>query len=267
MILLTDKKDVINSREYVVLPVDETKDLYVSQRVYQDATILQDRFNNDVDNLISFLGIGGKQLKAVDYFYDNMPEPVHMLSAFFGMVSEEVELKLDLELLCNILFEMSLLIDFKNIVNIPASARKEVVITSRMLDNIKERQDEYFRRVELCRFDITEQTVEAVKQFFDSLGLSDMLTSKVSYVQAVNVETPMVASTLPIIEEETVEDPFALLDRLFDEAVSSMDEPEVEEQEVVEEEVHTEEVEEVLTEAEKEKRQIDALMARFGGAV
>ena len=152
--------------------------------------------------MIRTLGTENIHGEAVDFFYENVPEPVNILGAFLSLVDSEVDVPCNLRVLCGYLHQMSMMIDFTNYIAIPVVARKDVVFTKAMMRGWEDSWKDMQKQINLAEFDMENLSIDTLAEILNRLGLGVASQAPYSTYSArveVSQETPPIA---PVINEQ-----------------------------------------------------------------
>lgn len=210
--------------------------IYLSRNVYDQAVILNDRFEDDYTIIRNMLGISDLQNAAIEYFGEVAPEPLNILAPFLGLVTD-VELEQDIEELCGVLHQMAATINFCSFIHVPKEVRADVSFTGNFIRKYKDSWDSIETKlivtevdIEAIKLDAIEALLERVLPKTTGYVSQPVLEYPVTNVQAQNVlpVTPMTVHATQFqtepdpVPETTVEDlkdkedPFAIFAELIE---------------------------------------------------
>ena len=210
--------------------------IYLSRNVYDQAVILNDRFENDYTIIRNMLGVSDLQNAAIEYFGEVAPEPLNILAPFLGLVTD-VELEQDIEELCGVLHQMAATINFCSFIRVPKEVRADVSFTGNFIRKYKDSWDSIETKlivtevdIEAIKLDAIEALLERVLPKTTGYVSQPVLEYPVTNVQAQNVlpVTPMTVHATQFqtepdpVPETTVEDskdkedPFAIFAELIE---------------------------------------------------
>lgn len=195
MILYKTSKTNIAQENCMMLEVGDGF-VYLSKNVYDQIIILDDRFESDYTIIKNKLGLGDNQEPAIEYFVEAAPEPLNILAPFLGLVEGE-ELEQDIEVLCGVLHQMSMTINFNSFVKVPKEVRAEVKFTNNSIRKYKES----WESIE-TKLIVTDVDIDAIK-----LNAIEALLKRISPTTANPViSQPIVSEVQPKSESEFVKD-------------------------------------------------------------
>lgn len=211
--------------------------IYLSRNVYDQAVILNDRFEDDYTIIRNMLGISDLQNAAIEYFGEVAPEPLNILAPFLGLVTD-VELEQDIEELCGVLHQMAATINFCSFIRVPKEVRADVSFTDNFIRKYKDSWDSIETKlivtevdIEAIKLDAIEALLERVLPKTTGYVAQPVLEYPVANVQTQNVLpiTPMavhatqvqtepdpVAETTTVEDSKDKEDPFAIFAELIE---------------------------------------------------
>lgn len=266
------KQSPINfvQQQCVALETNDGAMIYLSLNVYNQAVVLNDRWEGAVALLASKMNIPSGREEIIKYFAGNAPEPLTILAPFLGLVQKEVELEKDLEMLCGVLHMMSMTIDFNNYTKVPQEIRANVIFGNRALGQYKQSWADLEMKVKVSDVDLDSIPLDVVKTLIREI-VPELAPVSYAPVQQVAVSTGhtdyVVSSTdmqslqveEEVEEEEDDDDLWAKLNA----AMASMDDSSSttsKVEEVVEEPV----VEESSADEDEEAKKIDEIMKLMG---
>jgi len=270
MILFTENKLNVVTKDLVMLDTESSYNIYISLHTYKEAVILSDRFESELSGIKRILDTRDNHVDAVNFFFENAPEPLNILAAFLGLVDENIKLEMNLEAMCGILHQMSMIIDFENYVAVPIAVRKNVVFSKSMLNGWKESWSDIQKKISIAEIDLESITIDFLATILNRLGLSvsevrsDRIfdTTPTNYTSRVSNELQDDDS-----DDEGSEDMFDMFNKMMaeelekedqDTQVVAVDEGKID----IEKESAVEE-----TTVDKEKQAIDSIILAFGGSV
>lgn len=174
---------------------DDLGHIYVSRNTYDQAVLIADRFNYDVDAVDSKLGGIKDQEDSVSYMSGILPSPINVLSPFYNTITKEVKLDVDnLEQIIGVLSYLSMSFDFNMMLKVPFEVRCNLTFTKSILLNyqshyedfnitLQKDSNQYYSsglRKEQVDFKLEEEeedTEEAdMLAFLDEIGMNDIPT-------------------------------------------------------------------------------------------
>lgn len=186
--------------------------IYLSRNVYDQAVILNDRFENDYTIIRNMLGVSDLQNAAIEYFGEVAPEPLNILAPFLGLVTD-VELEQDIEELCGVLHQMAATINFCSFICVPKEVRADVSFTGNFIRKYKDSWDSIETKlivtevdIEAIKLDAIEALLERVLPKTTGYVSQPVLEYPVTNVQAQNV-LPVAPMTVHATQFQTEPDP------------------------------------------------------------
>ena len=272
MILFTENKLDVITKDLGMLDTESSYSIYVSLHTYREAVILSDRFEGELVGIKRILDTKDNRVDAVNFFFENAPEPLNILAAFLGLVDENIKLEMNLEAMCGILHQMSMIIDFDNYVAVPIAVRKIVVFSKSMLNWWKESWSDLQKKINIAEIDLESITIDFLATILNRLGLS------VSEVNGNRTSDTIFANTIEKISDEVPEkdndsddggsgDMFAIFNKMMAEELEKEDQ---DTQVTVADEKDPIMGDKSVVESapiDKEKQAIDSIILAFGGSV
>lgn len=133
MILLGNSDMSTEKFDYIrLLCEDKSKAVFLSSEVYEQAVIITHRFDGLINQIKKILDCDENHEEAVNWFYNNAPEPINILAPFLGLVNSDVE---ELygpnreEVMYGFLHYMSNYIDFNEFLLVPDVVRKGISVS------------------------------------------------------------------------------------------------------------------------------------------
>lgn len=243
--------------------------IVLSKDVYDTAVILNERYaGNPMTLRRSFVNFIHEE--AVDYFEKVAPKPLYILGEFLELVTEDIELPMDIECLCGYLHVMSGALDFNAYLTVPAEVRRKVNFTMSQLGMYEDEWKSLTLKLNFAEIDEGTLTADFVKKLVSETvsAVMEKLPNSVPMQPYLPPQYPQQYPVAPIaVEEEDEEvdldDPFAGLDDMLVEAGIKIGEGiQSDGQENAEEE--TEEAA-PAEEAPKETSVIDSIIHLYGG--
>lgn len=275
MILYKTKPLSIAQENTIMLETDDgSAFIYLSKSTYDQALLLSDRFEGELSYLKKTV-LGGEVTNddAITYFFENAPEPINILAPYIGLI--KVDLPSELRELCGALHMVSMSIDFNEFTKVPADVRKEVSFTKNTIRRFEQSWRDIEVKLHVTDIDLENVSVDAVatilSKFIPALNLT---SSNVPVTAQVVTAQAMPTDIEEKTEDEEIEDMwgnmndmFADLRDEFDKEDAEMEDTKQEDKTSVDAEVEEPVNEAAMTEAEKEKYEIDRLIATMvGGA-
>ena len=182
----------------MMLEVDGLGFVYMSKDSYDQAIILNDRFEGDCSIIASRLDIGDRQAAAIEYFSETAPEPLNILAPYLAFVNEKLELPCDFEFLCGALHQMSTVINFNEIVKVPKEVRANVDFTKAFIEKYKQSWETLEMKLIVTDVDIREIKFEAIEEL-----LKRILPPLVANVErSTPAPQPVYPMYMPVQQEE-----------------------------------------------------------------
>lgn len=117
---------------------DDNSVVYVSKNTYDQAVVINDRFEGERTVLCKRLG-ADRNDELVVFFYDNAPSPINILAPFLGLLRKEVDVPIDdIEVQYGYLHMLSQIINFNGYANVPEEARASLSIGRAVLNSYRE---------------------------------------------------------------------------------------------------------------------------------
>ena len=133
--------------------------LYVDKSTYDQACILNSRYQGDVVKLGCSLGLNDVAIALAQTFAISVPAPISILGVFLGMIDFEYDQ--DFEVMCGVLSQLSMCIAFNEYTKIPAEARTTIQFNKAYLEGYQ------------------EMWVDVQNYYCDSVALDDALVKKI----------------------------------------------------------------------------------------
>lgn len=275
MILYKTKPLSIAQENTIMLETDDgSAFIYLSKSTYDQALLLSDRFEGELSYLKkTVLGGEGTNDDAIIYFFENAPEPINILAPYIGLI--KVDLPSELRELCGALHMISMSIDFNEFTKVPADVRKEVSFTKNTIRRFEQSWRDIEVKLHVTDIDLENVSVDAVATILSKFIPALNLTSSSVPVSAQVVTTQaMPADVEEKTEDEEIEDMWGNMNDMFADLRDEFDKEDAEKEDTKQEdkisvdaEVEEPVNEATMTEAEKEKYEIDKLIATMvGGA-
>lgn len=245
--------------------------IYMSLNTYNQAVLLNDRFETETVLINRALGINQESnpnAKAMDYFFNVVPEPLHILTPFLGLVKESVKLEEDMEQLCGVLHQMSMTIDFNEFTKVPSDIRACVEFSKSMVMGYKTSWEDILMKLKVNELDKETITLDFIKEVVEAItpaigSVQQGYTAPVTQpVYAAPTTQPDYQNVEEDEDEEEEIDIWAQLDAIMKEESAKEEKRELKEESKKEDEVV--EVEETL-ETTKELSAIDKITMLYGG--
>lgn len=287
MIYFTTKKADLMQQDIIVLEyvdkdgVDKASEGYVivSRRVYNAALILSDRCAGSIDVVTKKVG-QTDHAEAVDYFYSIAPEPIYILAPFLALAEKDADLPKDFETLCGYLHMMSMSIDFEAFINAPVELRGSIRFTKRQLEIYKDSWKDMSIRLKFMELDTNSLTVEFVQNLLQGIlplvgtipvereersagrKKKNRVTEEEEEEES-DEENSNSESDAEEADKEEPEDIWASLGEFLEaEEAADKDKEEVQTPKAPDVHMNDESSSDAATD---EKKEIDAIIARFGG--
>lgn len=273
MILFSKEELKLSQQNIVMLEIeDDAGFIYMSLNTYNQAILLNDRFETETVLINRTLGVNSEashNAKAMDYFFNVAPEPLHILTPFLGLVKESVTLDEDMEQLCGVLHQMSMVIDFNEFTKVPADIRAQAEFSKSMVMGYKNSWEDMIRKLKVNELDKGTITLDFVKEIVEAIVPAMSSLQQPVYMTQPVIQQPVYQQ--PQVDEydedeedddDEVIDIWAQMDAIMKEESAKEGKREKEEEvqeaeEVVKEEEHLE--------TTKELSAIDKLTMLYGG--
>ena len=96
--------------------------IYVHRSLYDKAVVLSDLYKDKLPELVRMLTGNDEIREDVQFFYDNIPEPINILGAFLSFITKELE---ELEDMVGAIHVMSGPLDFRRMIQVPFEIRQQ----------------------------------------------------------------------------------------------------------------------------------------------
>lgn len=196
--------------------------MYVSKDVFQQAVILFDWYQGDIQEVLNALEVEHKNIKAIEQFFEIAPEPLNILGAYL-VYAPEME-NFDFEVACGYLHQMSKLIDFNEFSKLPTDVRNLMKFRPVFLNKYEQswellQKEAIVFAPRLSEQDIKELAAELANHL--SLNVSAQPMQRTESTQSTSEDEDDEADGAKVDEEEVEEepeeeDPFAELASLVD---------------------------------------------------
>ena len=236
MILFRVEKTNIAQENCMMLEVDGGF-IYLSRDVYDQAVILNDRFESDYTIIQNKLGANDLQNAAIEYFGEVAPEPLNILAPYLGLVTD-VELEQDIEELCGVLHQMATTINFCSFISVPKEVRANVSFTGNFIQKYKDSWNSIETKLIVTEVDIEAIKLDAIEALLERIlpKVTGYVTQPAMGAPATTIQTqnitPMVSQTvqytqpqiepIPVTEvtaiddSKEVDDPFAIFAEMIE---------------------------------------------------
>ncbi|MFB9277198.1 hypothetical protein [Cohnella cellulosilytica] len=97
---------------------------YLHRDVYDQAVVLNDRYDETFDDLVGLVGSKHGNEETVRWFYEQAPRPLHILAPFIHLIDGKIER--DMELVCGALHVITAMIHIRQFILKPLEIRKSV---------------------------------------------------------------------------------------------------------------------------------------------
>ena len=154
MILYRREPYPLQMKNIILMDEPTTKGcLYINKQTYDQAIIIASRMDNNPERVLTIL-VGPKFAnygsipgfgKAIRYAMENMPSPINCLAPFllYCIDNQGIDWEnADMEMMYGILHQFSQLIDFNNMLLVPAEVRASVSLPTMLLLQYKEAWDD-----------------------------------------------------------------------------------------------------------------------------
>lgn len=140
-------KEPLNSTQTYLIMLDLEDDLgylYVTRNTYDQALLLSDRFNYDIDLVIKKLGCPEIQEDVVSYMKAILPSPLNSLAPFYHLVDKDVSMDTnDIKQLIGVLSYLSMNLDFNMMLKVPFEVRANLYFSKSILMAYQDLYDDY----------------------------------------------------------------------------------------------------------------------------
>lgn len=195
---------------------DESGYIYISKEPYDQATILNDRYECDYELILKKLVDSTPHKEAIDFYYENAPEPVSMLAPYLALIREDIKLELSMECLTGVLHQLSQVISFSEFIKVPKEVRADVNFSKVFINKFKTSWETLESKLTVTEVDIENirfSAIEALlRRIADAGGLAinaNTSSSSKSEKSATKVEEdPLQGKTIDDVEDEEDLDDF-----------------------------------------------------------
>lgn len=220
----------------IMLEVEGLGFVYLSKDTFEQALLIDDRFEGQLDFVLSRLTKNINHEDAIDYFYEKAPEPLNILAPFLTLVKEEVELKNDFELLCGALHQMSTAVNFKQILLVPPEVRINLDFGWNYIRKYKNNWDSMEMKLTVSEVDIEgvklnaiEAILKRIMPLINNVPQAVLLSGNNEQIKSLSIPdtddrtyTPIAKPSSFANEDEKADSLFSELDNAFGDILSEM---------------------------------------------
>ena len=268
MILYREEMTNVIQRNVLLLELAGGDYLYVSQNTYDQALLLYDRFEGEKGVLNRTIGEGSNKKEYADFFFENAPEPICILAPFLNTLLCDMELKLEMRMLCGVLHQMSQTIDFNSFVNVPKEVRAKVKFSKTTLVGYEKSWDDILLKLRVEELEDT--SIQVIRRLLAGsepmkekvfVPTKNSIEPKKFYPQTESGDVEIGEAEAEEAEDNTMEnvaeDPWEAFNARVREGEEKAAQEEKESEDIIE--THEEEP------AQKEMSLIDRITEMYGG--
>lgn len=118
---------------------DSDSVVYVSKNTYDQCVRMHSRFEGELNPICRFLGVDRSVTSNVDWFFNNMPEPLNILAPFIGILEKSHSIEAEnAEQMLGYLHILSQMINFDGYSLVSQEVRADVSVGNAVLKSYKE---------------------------------------------------------------------------------------------------------------------------------
>lgn len=285
MILYTEEKMKLGNNDAIVLDIpDGSGYIYVTRSVYDQALLLNERFEGDINILRQHLRTAGAHIVEARFFADNAPKPLNILAPFLGLIDTDVVIESSVKEICGVLNQLAMTINFNNFTKVPYEVRADVKFSKSIVADYERVWEDMKVKYNIMDLDLSTIPMEFVKQIvteiMEAVLPSLQQVQRVEVVKTIkeevkeNIPVEVQAMPVQIVEEdakevnttevveaeEEEEDPWAIFDAMVNTELEKQQTKEQQQEDVKVEDV-AETASELTSDKDKELQEIDKLLS------
>lgn len=146
MLFCSEKRLVPTNINLMTIESDDGMYYYVHRSLYDQAVILNDKYKGKENELCTMIGrYTGNVPECVEYFHIIVPEPLNILGYFLALVDNFETMTQDIEILCGVIHQMSMAINFRMMIGLPAEMRAQAKFSLSIETEFRLSWDRFFQ--------------------------------------------------------------------------------------------------------------------------